>query len=332
MAHGSKRAEYEANPPTPPSQRDTRLFNRFRISAYFGVLAVFSILAILNNFKSMWAPPVAAQDTESYIARIVLLIVLILLAIRWVFATDKEFKLWAQVLENPVEKWDAYVAIVLLPLGLGFCLAYAFDLVKVSMAFTGFLLINYWSQWQSNDHFTHALPETRKKAKDAGRQGVLNVMEQYWLKRPQLARITTMMFFSSLAFSLAWAGSFEKQLLRHRFELSATIVLVVSIVLGEILIGIWRYQRNKGTALAEKLALPWKFSHKEEDLATAADEGDLKGLRTNAYVLIFWRSPRTKLCELYSVLGAGYFLYAECYILASHREVHLPSPSSDFVI
>jgi hypothetical protein len=242
---------------------------------------VFSILAILNNFKSMWVPPVTAHDT--YIARIILFSVLLLLAIRWVIATDREFKLWTRVLENPVEKWDAYAAIVSLSLVLGFCMAYAFDIVKVSMAFTGFLLINYWSQWQSNDHFSHALPETRKKSTNIAQQSVLNVMEQYWLKQPQLARINTMMFFSSLAFSLAWAGSFLREPRKSSFEFAGTLVLVGDILLGEILIGIWRYQRNREIVRAEtsKSVIPVREPKLED--ATEAYKGRIDTAKTAAY-------------------------------------------------
>jgi hypothetical protein len=185
-----------------------------------------------------------------YIAQLVLLSVLILLAIRWVYATDREFKLWTRVLDNPTEKWDAYAAIISLSLVMGFCLAYAFDLVIVSLAFTGFLLINYWSQLQANVHFSHALSATREQTTDLARRNLLNVMESYWLRKPQLARINTMMFFSSLAFSAAWAGSFLKEPGRSNFTFFGTLVLIANIVVGEILIGIWRYRRNEEIARA----------------------------------------------------------------------------------
>lgn len=255
MKHGSKRAKKPDKAPAQPQQRDTparaemreqkdvRVFNRFRISAYVGIVIVSGIAAFLNHATSMWFPP--KMDDNRYLAQLVLLCVLALLAIRWVYATDKEFKLWTRVLENPTEKWDAYAAIISLSLVMGFCLAYAFDLVKVSMAFTGFLLINYWSQSQANDHFSTALPESHKTSNDPVRQSVLNVMERYWLRKAQLARINTMMFFSALAFSLAWAGSFLKEPWKSNFEFAAILLLVANIVLGEILIGIWRYRRNE---------------------------------------------------------------------------------------
>ena len=299
MKHGSKRAKKPGKATAQPKQRDTyaqidtrqsmetqaqkdtQVFNRFRISAYIGIVIVSVALAILNHAKSIWFP--TRMGDNRYLAQFVLLCVLILLAIRWVYATDKEFKLWTRVLENPTEKWDAYAAIVSLSLVMGFCLAYAFDLVKVSMAFTGFLLINYWSQWQANDHFSYALPETRKKSNDPARQSVLNVMERYWLRKPQLARINTMMFFSSLAFSLAWAGSFLKEPWNSNFELAATLVLVANIILGEIIIGIWRYRRNKEIARAEtsKTIIPVREPKLED--ATEAYAARIDTSKTAAY-------------------------------------------------
>jgi hypothetical protein len=236
----------------------------------------------------MWFPP--KMGDSGYIAQLALLSVLFLLAIRWVYATDKEFKLWTEVLENPTEKWDAYAAIVFLSLVMGFCLAYTFDLVKVSMAFTGFLLINYWSQWQSNDHFIHALPETRKKSATIAQQSVVNVMEQYWLRKSQLARINTMMFFSSLAFSLAWAGSFLKEPRKSDFELAATVVLIGDIALGEIMIGIWRYQRNREIARAATSKTVIPVSEPKLKDATEGYAARMDTAKTGAYwgiVVIF---------------------------------------------
>lgn len=293
MKHGSKRAKkpnkataqpQQRDPreqPHPREQRDKRIFNRFRISAYVGIVVVSSAVAILNHAQSMWFPP--RMDDNRYVAQFILLCVLILLAIRWVYATDKEFKLWTRVLENPTEKWDAYAAIVSLSLVMGFCLAYAYDIVKVSMAFTGFLLINYWSQWQANNHFSHALPETRKKSTDRARQNVLNVMERYWLRKPQLARINTMMSLSSLVFSLAWAGSFLEEPRKSKFELAAAIVLIANVVVGEILIGVWRYKRDKEIAHAEtsKTIIPVRELKLED--ATDAYAARIDTAKTAAY-------------------------------------------------
>jgi hypothetical protein len=235
----------------------------------------------------MLALPSTSVEIGSYIIRVILFGVLISLTVRWVIATDYEFKLWTRMLENPVEKWDGYAAIVALSFILGFCLAFAFDIVKVSLAFTGYLLINYWSQWLSNEHFATALRATRKNTGDTSKKKVLDAMEQFWLKQPQLARITTMMFFSSLAFSFAWAGSFEIEPQRHWFQQAATALLIVTIVLGEIIIGVWRYKRNKDMVVIRSVSVRWDIGSTKEDGATLADQGDLKGLRTNAYVLIF---------------------------------------------
>ena len=346
MRHGSKRAKKPNKATAQPQQRDTRgqtetrehrdtrVFNRFRISAYVGIVIVSLVVAILNQAESMWLPP--KMGDSRYVAQLVLLCVLILLAIRWVYATDKEFKLWTRVLENPTEKWDAYAAIVSLSLVMGFCLAYAFDIVKVSMAFTGFLLINYWSQWQSNHHFTHALPETRRKSLNIAQQSVLNVMEQYWLRKPQLARINTMMFFSSLAFSLAWAGSFLKEPRKYEFELTATIALVVNIVLGEILIGVWRYRRNKELNRAEtaKTVIPVREPKLKD--ATEGYAARMDTAKTGAYwgiVGVFavvaalndfksmW-TPST--WDKEGLFVAGIILFAELAVLA-YRWIHATS-------
>jgi hypothetical protein len=71
----------------------------------------------------------------------------------------------------------------------------------------------------------------------------LEIMKHYWLNQPQLARITTFMFFSLVSVSLATAASFQSEQ-KDFFEVSAYALLIFDILAGEIVIARWRIKRD----------------------------------------------------------------------------------------
>src|SRR5947209_5719437 len=213
MRHASKQARSTPPaPPTPPRSNHIKIFNLFRIFGYLGIVVVFGGLSLWNHFRPTWMPVTMWGGIKAHALQVAQFGVILLLVIRWVLATDREFKLWTRELEITIEQKQVYAAIAALSLGLGASLAFSFDVLWVSLAMTIFLLVNYWSQWLSNDYFARALGETKKKGDAVERRKradsavnlvVLDVMKHYWLERAQLARITTLMFFAAMAFSLA---------------------------------------------------------------------------------------------------------------------------------
>jgi hypothetical protein len=280
--------QHPAKPVQPHDRPHVKRLSRFKWVASCGILAVFIAAASLNNFSSMWRVPSTPSETVHFAARAILFLTLTVLAVRWVIATKFELNLWLRWLDNPVQKRQVYAAIIALSLMLGFCLAFAHNIVVITLIFTIFLLLNYWTQWLSNDHIARALSRTRERSMDNIQRSVLCIMENYWLERPQLARITTLMFFSSMTFSLALCGAVQKDPQKlYRFHLAATILLVITILVGEIVLAWWRHLRQKqiNHAIESKSSIPSKKI--KEQLATKAHAGDLKGFSTNAYFGIF---------------------------------------------
>jgi hypothetical protein len=271
----------------PPDDPNVARVNVFRLAGYGGILVFFLFFAKLTHFRYRWALPPTSEGYIPYAARVALFLMLAVLAGRWVIATGHEFELWKNWIDNPPPKRDAYWAIAGLSFTLGLCLALAYDILWITSILTGYFLLNYWTQWLSNDHFKSALVRTRKGLRDVTRRGVLNVMEHYWLGQPQLARITTLMFFASVAFSFALAGALGTAPHKRGFHLAATILLILTILFGEMVIGWWRHERDQDIEKAVEGKLAVTFASPKRRLATKDDEADLKGFRTNAYYGIF---------------------------------------------
>lgn len=279
-----KRAPDSTQPPDDPN---VARVNVFRLAGYGGILAFFLLFAKFTHFRHRWALPATSDGYIPYAARVALFLMLVVLAGRWVIATDHEFKQWKKWIDSPPPKSEAYWAIAVLSFTLGLCLALAYDILWITSMLTVYFLVNYWTQWLSNDHFKTALLRTRKGLRDAPRRGVLNVMEHYWLGRPHLARITTLMFFASLAFSFALAGALGTASHKRGFHLTATILLILTVLVGEMVIAWWRHERDQDIKKAVEGKLTATLASPQRRLATKDDEADLKGFRTNAYFGIF---------------------------------------------
>jgi hypothetical protein len=244
----SDRKDLPSEPANYFREEDVSRFTNLQYFAYGGIAIFFAGAAAANGFFStMWDLPSAPDEVANFVARVVLFIELVVLAVRWIIATLHELLMWVRWLKNPLSRQEMYAAILGLSIVLGLLLAFPHRILIIAGIMTVYLLINYWTQWLANEHFRRALHETKQMRLSNTKKRVLEVMEYFWLKRPQLARIVTMMFFSFIAFSLALAGTCQPdQQLRQRFQLIAYVILILIIFISEIVIAWWRRKLERG--------------------------------------------------------------------------------------
>lgn len=272
------------------SSPNLRVLNRFRKGAYGGILVVFASFGGLNYFKTEWLPWTTPHEHGDFVRLgAFLFATLLLLAGQWVHATRQELGLWLTWLKNPAQKRRVYIAIVSLSIFLGLCLAFAFNIFWISLLTTVYLLLNYWSQWLSNDHLRRALDQTRASTLNEKERYALEVIEHYWLKLPQLARITTLMFCSAISFSLAFAATVKPDPTRQHyialFTIAAYWILIATILIGEAIIANWRRRRSLALAQGTPTSLRSSAATPVE-LATTEDKSDIDGLKWFGYSLI----------------------------------------------
>lgn len=225
----------------PPHFRPMQWF------AYGGIATIAFGIGRVNGFGIILIPPLNQDEIYIFFARIVLFVEFVILAIRWIIATHYELGMWIRELNNPPSKDTEWVSMLCLSIVLGLLVSFPHRIVYISAFMTVYSFLNYWTQWICNDRFSIALEKTRVSKKHVvyDKKMVLNAMERFWIKRPQLARITSMMFFSSIAFSLAFAGHFQQGIQRIKFQLCAYILLILNILVSEIIVYYWRYILDK---------------------------------------------------------------------------------------
>jgi hypothetical protein len=162
--------------------------------------------------------------------------------IRWIAATAHELQLWLRNLRYVFVKSHLYSAMLGLAVVMGMMLILAYNLLAFTGFFSCYLLFNYWTQWVANEHFERAL--NRTQATSSENSQVLEVLRTYWLRRPQLARITTMMFVSFISFILALKGSEGGPHSRH-LMIGSYFVTIGNILVGEATISRWRTIRDR---------------------------------------------------------------------------------------
>ena len=231
-----------------PRGPDASRFDNFKNVAYGVIVAVFAVAAGFNGFKDIWTPSSALSSKVMSGTQVALFIELVVLMFRWIIATHHEMDMWALWLDNPFTKQEIYTAMFGLSVVLGLLLAFPHRILFLSGFMTLYFLFNYWTQWLANDHFFRALQKTKKGSLSITKSKVLNVMDNFWMNRPQLARIVTMMFFSSVAFDFALAGEFHSGRQKTLLQLASYGILIIDILLGEIVIALWRHKLDQDIA------------------------------------------------------------------------------------
>ncbi|MEA2603964.1 MAG: hypothetical protein QOF89_4956 [Acidobacteriota bacterium] len=217
-----------------------------RRAQFMSYVLIFSILlgsvALRREaFLAMWTLPSSTATLSSFLERLLLFFVTLIFILKWIANTAHEFNLWVEHLEYIFVRAQVYVAMLGLAFGLGLMLVLVYDVTIFAAYFTAFLVFNVWTQWLANDHFRRSAHKTVHTDKN---RSVLEILEHYWLKRPQLKRIAGMALFSLASFIIALLGTLRGDEWEEPLHLLAGGVLVLTIVVGEFLIARWRTTRD----------------------------------------------------------------------------------------
>lgn len=212
------------------------------------IFAVCFFTSSQNDFKEeLWKlpPPGAPLAIELFVSRLILFLILLILAFRWIIATNHELHIWLRWLDNPFQRNEVYGAFFSLSVFLGIAVAFPHHVVVITALLTSGLLLNYWTQWLANEQFERAVQRTQQRTLGRKRTAVIPILIKYWMERPQLGRIAVMMFVAGLAYSFAFAGLFAPRVTSTRFELTANVILIADIAIGESVVSVWRHRRDR---------------------------------------------------------------------------------------
>ena len=229
---------------------DVHQFNHAQYWGYGLVIITYTIAEYAQEWESLkyFMHPALETNKMLFIFRLILFIEIVILIGRWFIATINEVDMWSSLKLNWshwansfFSKQNTYTGLIGISALVGLLLALVGNIFAMSSILSLYLLFNYWTQWLCNKYFNQAVNAT--KSINTKHKKSIEIMKHYWLIRPQLARIVTMMFFSLVSVSLATASTFQSEY-KDFFEESAYILVILVILVSEIVIAMWRYKRD----------------------------------------------------------------------------------------
>lgn len=218
--------------------------HNLQVLSYGLIVAIFIGSASFRKeaFLSLWVLPDSPEGIPLFLARTFLFFNVAFFVLQWVAATANEFTLWERWLKYQFVPSHVYLSMCGLIISLGLMILLVYDVTVFAGYLSCFFLLHYWSQWISNTYFARAYESTNKNQHN---QKALAVLHHYFLELPQLGRIVTMLFFSMVAFGIALSASGRDASTTRLLHEISHAILGFTIFIGELIILIWRYRRDR---------------------------------------------------------------------------------------
>jgi hypothetical protein len=214
-----------------------------------GLLATSAILSwARERFAVLW-PIELSQTYVQNALGVALLLVVIFLIFRWIFAVRGEMRMLEEHLGDLIETqpyqlyaWTVVIAVVLGTLGYLSSSPALFNGV-----FVGYTLVNMWGMKLLEDQLRSVLhkasiEEIPLQPKGSPRE----IIAHFYLHRPQFQRVATIMFLGFVALAMAEAAALRPDLRYAPVLTCSAYGLTIANVLGsEFVIYRWRKARDR---------------------------------------------------------------------------------------
>jgi hypothetical protein len=146
----------------------------------------------------------------------------------------------------PIVNRQAYLAILAVAVVLG-TLGYFYDKIIIfSIIFAIYNLFNMWAVWVVNQHLTETfdISKSNPTIEESSKMRIA-ILEEYYLRRPQIPRIVTIMFFSMTSIIFGILGALSNSPHATYFLYGAYVIMILNISLSELVIWFWRQTRDE---------------------------------------------------------------------------------------
>ncbi len=178
---------------------------------------------------------------------IVLLVQTIFLVLLWMKVTSSEIQMLKDYFTEyiPALPRQSFHIIVVLGFTLG-VLGCFYDRIAVYCSvFVTFKLFEIWGTWIRDSKFKAGFEEAKKSAA-GNRLNEVNIIEGYYLNKPQLQLAVTVLFFTFVSLILGLLGkTLPERDVSKWFTVGAYSVMIATIAVNEFVYMIWRHNRDK---------------------------------------------------------------------------------------
>lgn len=184
---------------------------------------------------------------------VLLLITVVILVFRWIFAVLGEMRLLREYFPEQIKppRSQVYVWTVIFSILLGALGSLTGNIIAFSAIFAVYSLGDMWGQKLRDMQLKPAFRQTTGEgSEDLTPQSKRRAIEHYYVERPQMERSATIMFFSFTALSLALAGNAsQSSAVTEWLHAAAYALVIANIVISEVVI--WRWRKARDAVLGE---------------------------------------------------------------------------------
>lgn len=248
-----KRCQCNFSEPTDAMKTQTRLISRWeQVKRLWdlGVALVFAIAVIClekGRLVAAFTPkgfsefPVAQMSTLLFVETLVLLFL-------WIKSTSSEYQILRDHFSEfiPPIPGSSFPIVIGLAVLLGLLCYFSDTIVIYAAIFAFFNLFMIWGMWVRDSKLREVIDQARRTVPTGDeRREAWTVIENYYLKLPQVQLSITTLFFSFVALILGLSGELlARQPLATELLTAGYIVMVAIIAVQEVIYGLWRRKRN----------------------------------------------------------------------------------------
>jgi hypothetical protein len=222
-----------------------RDIQNYKNGAYTLIFSIFFASAAIawSMLKHRLIPPAIPSELPGYVCRLILLPMVIVLILRWIAASISEFSLWITYLVFRTPRSQVFLSMFGLSFILGMMsVATLLDFPIFAAYMSGYLAFNLWTQWIFNSHYARV--RARTSPQSAEHKLIVAALDRYWLRRPQLGRIAAMLLFTVNSLTI-WLATANHAAWAFRGKLGAQILIILTLLIGEAVISVWRWIRDE---------------------------------------------------------------------------------------
>lgn len=221
--------------------------SRHKHSGYFAILTMlWNVGGILFIGFTFWLvswekfAELLRKDAIHFGLYVALASMTFLLFILWAFSTHRELGIFGDYLSEtnaPPLGVQPYAAVCLITIFLAVLINLSDSIISYSCLMAVFSLVDVWAQGLVRARIGEPIQSLLKEPKGSRSHRVGVELRNYYLVKPHFQRQATLMLLFWVAFAVALTAHYEES--PHLRNL-AYLIVILSIVGGELVIWIWR--------------------------------------------------------------------------------------------
>lgn len=220
------------------------------------ILVGGTLLVFLKDRLPKLLLPTLSHEYLTYVLATALLITVLVLVFRWIFAVAGEMRLLRVYLHEYVQQvpGQVYLWTILFSILLGTLGSITDNIIAFSAILAVYSVFDIWGQWLRDLQLKEAFRQiAREGSSDATISSKRQAIEKYYLDKPQMQRSATIMFFTFASLSLALAGNASHSVeTKEWLHMAAYAIVIANIAISEVVI--WRWRKTRDDVLGEKFS------------------------------------------------------------------------------